>query len=99
MTITLPDVLAQRIEAIARQNGYPSAAEFLIGLAEDAVIDAADANKGGPSELCPKNREELERMLDEGMNSGPPIRVTPEFWEERRKELERRMAKRGRPAT
>jgi Arc/MetJ-type ribon-helix-helix transcriptional regulator len=99
MTITLPDGIAQRIETIAKENGYSSAAEFLISLAEDAAHDSEDANRGGPSELCPRNREELERMLDEGMNSGPPIRVTSEFWEERRRELERRMAKRGRPAT
>ncbi len=93
MTITFPDGVAERIESIARENGYPSAAEFLMKLVEDAEAEAF-AQLPGPPGLSPRNRAELEAMLDAGMNSGPPIRATPEFWAEREKELEARMAKR-----
>jgi hypothetical protein len=95
MTITFPDGVAERIETIARASGYPSAAEFLMKLVEDAEADAAlFAQLPGPPGLSPRNRAELESMLDAGLNSGPPIRATPEFWEERKRELEARMAKR-----
>lgn len=95
MTITFPEGVAERIEKVARANGYPSASEFLMKLVEEAEAEAAFlAQLPGPPGLCPRNRAELEAMLDAGMNSGPPIRVTPEFWEERRRELEARMAKR-----
>lgn len=95
MTITLPDGVAERIETIAKQHGYSSAADFLMSLVDEAEKEATTISElPGPLELTPRNREELEKMLDEGMNSGPPIRVTPEFWEERRRVLEERMAKR-----
>jgi hypothetical protein len=95
MTITLPDPVGRRIEAIAKQNGFASAAEFLISLVEEAELGADTlADREGPPELTPKSREDLDRMLDAGMNSGPPIRVTPEFWEERKRVLAERMAKR-----
>lgn len=94
MTITFPEGVAERIEKVARENGYASAAEFLMKLVEEAEVEAAQAQRSGPPGMSPRNRAELDAMLEAGMNSGPPIRVTPEFWEERRKVLEERMAKR-----
>lgn len=95
MTITFPEGVAERIERVARANGYPSAAEFLMSLIEEAEAEAAFlAQLPGPPGLSPRSRAELDAMLEAGMNSGPSVRVTPEFWEERRKELEERMAKR-----
>lgn len=94
MTITLPEEVAVRVEALAKRYGYPSATEYLVQLVEEAELEALAADLPGPPGLTPRNREELEKMLEEGMNSGPPVRVTPEFWEERRRVLEERMAKR-----
>jgi hypothetical protein len=37
-------------------------------------------------------RDELERLLQEGIDSGPGIEVTPQFWEDIRAEV-RRQAK------
>ncbi len=39
-----------------------------------------------------KAREQLDAALQEGLDSGEPIEVTPQFWEERRHELKRRLA-------
>lgn len=94
MTITFPDDVAQRIEAIAQQHGFSSAAEYLMKLVEDAEVETDLSEVAAPPDVSPKNRAELEAMLDAGINSGKPVRVTPEFWEERRKALEERMAKR-----
>jgi hypothetical protein len=87
VTITLPDELRDALERKAREAGFATVAEFVTDLVEEAVNDSA------PAELCPKDRTELEAMLDAGMNSGPPVRVTSEFWEQRRKALEERMAR------
>jgi len=35
-------------------------------------------------------REELERLVQEGIDSGPGIEVTPQFWEDIRAEVLRR---------
>jgi Arc/MetJ-type ribon-helix-helix transcriptional regulator len=94
MTITLPDEMAVRVEALAKRHGFASATDYLATLVEEAEIEDMVANMPGPPGLSPRNRAELEAMLEAGLNSGPPIRVTPEFWEERKRELEARMAKR-----
>jgi Arc/MetJ-type ribon-helix-helix transcriptional regulator len=96
MTITLPEAITERVTALARKHGFSSPTDYLVRLVEEAEAEAdVDVDDGaGPPELGPRNREELERMLDEGMASGPPIRVTPEFWEERKRVLAERMAKR-----
>lgn len=93
MTITLPDELKDGLERNAHAAGFATILEYLTSLATDAESDA-ETDLGGPPELTPKNRAELEAMLEAGMNSGPPIRMTPGFWEERRRVLEERMKKR-----
>ncbi len=35
-------------------------------------------------------REELERLIQKGIDSGPGIEVTPQFWEDVRAEVRRR---------
>jgi hypothetical protein len=60
----------------------------------DENVDEEETGSAGPPGLTPHNRAELESMLDAGMNSGPPIRLTSEFWEERKRVQEERAAKR-----
>jgi len=45
------------------------------------------------SQLTPRNRAELEAMLEEGMNGGDPIRVDEAFWTERRRVLEEKLSR------
>lgn len=61
-------------------------------VAEAERDDEHLGNLPGPPHLTPRDRAELDRMLPEGLGSGPPVRVTPEFWEERRRVLKERMA-------
>ncbi|MBM3983142.1 MAG: hypothetical protein FJ304_23290 [Planctomycetes bacterium] len=88
MTITFPEGVAERIESIAKQKGYPSAAELLIDL-----VDEADARSGGPHKLTPRNRAELEAMLEAVVNSGPTVPDSPAFWDERERVLAEPMTK------
>jgi hypothetical protein len=94
MTITLPDELCARVEELAKRHGFPSATDYLSTLVDEAEFEDAVADLPGPPGISPKSREELEAMLAAGFNSSPSVRVTPEFWEERKRELEERMAKR-----
>jgi hypothetical protein len=95
MTINIPDELRDEIERKARTAGFDDVGLYVAALViEDEPIPPDELDLPGPPEIAPRNREELERMLEEGLNSGPPIRVTPEFWEERRRVLEERMARR-----
>ena len=94
MTITLPDELRDELERKARAAGCATILEYFLSLVPEDDEEADGSDSAGPPGLSPKTRAELEAMLVAGMNSGPPIRDTPEFWEERRRVLEERMAKR-----
>jgi antitoxin ParD1/3/4 len=39
--------------------------------------------------------EELESLALEGLNSGPPIEVSPSYWEEKHRRLDDRLKKTG----
>lgn len=95
MTITLPDERKDELERKARAAGFDTILNYLLSLVpDDATTEDESDEIEGPPERSPKNRAELEAMLDAGMRSGPPIRMTPEFWEERRRVQEERIAKR-----
>ena len=72
ITISLRPELMPQIEAAAQHRGQ-ALADFLAKLVEEAITEPAD--------------EELERQLLEGLDSGEPIEVTPEYWQQLRTEL------------
>jgi antitoxin ParD1/3/4 len=39
----------------------------------------------------------LEELVREGLNSGDPIPVTPEYWEEKKRRLQKRLAEAAKP--
>ena len=80
MNISLPDEMKTFVEEQVQQGGYSTASEYLRELIRDAQKQAAN--------------ERLEKLLLEGLDSGPGVEVTPEWWAERRRELERRLKKR-----
>lgn len=81
MNISLPDALKAFVDDQIAKGGYSSASEYIRELIRHAEKQAA--------------QERLEAALLEGLESGEPIQVTPEFWEERRKELEKRLNRPG----
>lgn len=83
MTITLPDELKDELERKARAAGFVTVAEYVCWLVQQ---EAAPDDEVTPEDLGFANEAELEAKLEASLNSGPPIPVTPEFWDELRKD-------------
>lgn len=83
MNISLPDALKAFVDDQIAKGGYSSASEYIRELIRHAQKQAA--------------QERLEAALLGGLESGKPIPITPEFWEDWRKELEKRPKKPGKP--
>ncbi len=81
MNISLPDRLKAFVDDQIANGGYSTASEYVRELIRHAQKQAA--------------QQRLEAALLEGLESGEPIPVTPEFWEKRRKELEERRNRPG----
>jgi antitoxin ParD1/3/4 len=77
MNISLPDDLKAFVDEQVATGGYGTTSEFIRELIRDARKQAA--------------RQRLETLLLEGLNSGPAMPMTDEWWAERRRELERRI--------
>lgn len=81
MNISLPDDLKTFVDDQVTGGGYSSTSEYVRNLIRDARKAAA--------------RAKLEALLLEGINSGEPELVTPEWWDERRRELRRRLSEKS----
>jgi antitoxin ParD1/3/4 len=79
MNISLPEAMKEYIEAKVAAGGYGTVSEYIRELVRAAQKREAE--------------EKLEALLLEGINSGEPIEVTPDFWEDLRRDLRRRLAK------
>jgi antitoxin ParD1/3/4 len=73
LTIRLPDSLREFVDTQVAEGGYETAGEYIQALLREAQRREA--------------QEVLEAKLLEGLNSGPVIEVTPEYWEKKRAEL------------
>src|SRR5580704_13758406 len=82
MNITLPEPMRQFIEQQITSGSYGTASEYVRALIRE------DQKR--------KAQERLETLLLEGLDSGDPIEVTPEFWQSMRSRIEeRRQAKKA----
>ena len=70
LTVTLPDALHDFVEQEIEANGFADASEYFRSLIR--------------AEQKRQAKDRLESMLLEGMASGAPVDVTPEFWGEMR---------------
>ena len=77
MQIHLRDDLQERVAAKAAENGYRKVEEYVEALLE------ADCNDD-------EFDEELEQLLIKRLDSGPSIRVTPEFVQQLKDEVGQR---------
>jgi antitoxin ParD1/3/4 len=105
MTITLPDELKGELEQGAKAGGFASVDEYVLimylrarhvyepdGTGPMSDFDYGLADDTDTPERVARRRERLNQLLQEGLDSGPPIPVTPQFWEDMRRRLEERMA-------
>lgn len=73
VNISLPDHLKDLIEAKVREGGYKDSGQYLYHLVCQDIAQAVPEN--------------LEQQLLEGLNSGKPIEMTDEWWEQKRTQL------------
>jgi antitoxin ParD1/3/4 len=80
LNISLPKTMKGFVESQLKEGGYSTASEYVRDLIRDAQRRAG--------------REKLEKMLLDGIDSGPPIEVSDEFWVKRREALARKKNRR-----
>jgi antitoxin ParD1/3/4 len=79
MNIALPDSMKQFVQDRVSEGGYSSVSEYIHELIR------ADQRR--------KAEERIDALLLEGLDSGPPVPVTPEYWEEKKRRLTERLAR------
>ena len=83
MNIALPESMKQFVQDRVSQGGYSSVSEYVRELIR------ADQKR--------KAEERIDSLLLEGLDSGSPIPVTPEYWEEKKRRLAERLGQATRP--
>lgn len=73
LNISLPQTLKDYVEDQVRDSGYSTPSEYVRELLRQDQHRRAE--------------QKLEALLLEGLNSGDPIKITPEYWESKRKQL------------
>jgi antitoxin ParD1/3/4 len=83
MNIALPESMKHFVQERVTAGGYSSVSEYVRDLIR------ADQKR--------KVEERIDTLLLEGMESGQPIPVTEEYWDEKKRKLTERLAKAIRP--
>ena len=73
LNVLLPESFKDFIDQQVAKGGYSVPDEYLCDLVREARERAEE--------------ERLEQLLLEGLDSGDPIEVTPEYWQKKRAEL------------
>lgn len=73
LNISLPQSLKDFVESQVSEGGYSTPSEYLRELLRNDQRRRAD--------------DRLEALLLEGLQSGEPIQITPEYWETKRRQL------------
>ena len=79
MNIALPESMKHYVQARVSEGGYSSASEYIRELIR------FDQKR--------KAEERIDALLLDGLDSGGPISVTPEYWEEKKRKLNERLSK------
>jgi len=79
MNIALPESLKTFVQERVADGGYSSVSEYVRELIR------ADQKQ--------RMEERIDSLLLEGLNSGAPVEVTPEYWEAKKRRLAERLAK------
>ncbi len=79
MNIALPETMKQFVQDRVAEGGYSSVSEYVRELIR--------------SDQKRKNEERVDALLLEGLDSGEPIPVTAEYWDEKKRRLIERLAR------
>ncbi|KAJ3060163.1 hypothetical protein HK102_009637 [Quaeritorhiza haematococci] len=83
MNVALPESMKSFVQERVTEGGYSSVSEYVRDLIR------ADQKR--------KAEERIDALLLEGLDSGPPVPVTPEYWEAKKQRLAERLGKAIRP--
>jgi antitoxin ParD1/3/4 len=83
MNIALPESMKHFVQERVNAGGYSSVSEYVRELIR------ADQKR--------TIEERIDTLLLEGLDSGRPIPVTPQYWEEKKRRLTERLSKANRP--
>jgi len=72
IVVQLPETAQSFVDEQVAAGRFSSPSDYIVSLVEEARRNAA--------------RERLEQLLLEGLDSGPPIEVTPDYWEKKTEE-------------
>jgi antitoxin ParD1/3/4 len=81
LNISLPQTLKDFVEGQVDAKGFSTPSEYIRALIRE------DQKRGA--------EEKLEALLLEGLNSGEPMEITPEYWERKRAQLIERHSKKS----
>lgn len=73
LNISLPQSMKDYVEGQVKTVGFSTPSEYVRSLIREDQKRRAE--------------DRIEALLLEGLDSGHPIEITPEFWETRRKQL------------
>jgi antitoxin ParD1/3/4 len=79
MNIALPDSMKHFVQERVVEGGYSSVSEYVRELIR------TDQKR--------KVEERIDALLLEGLGSGEPVRVTNEYWDEKKRKLTERLGK------
>jgi antitoxin ParD1/3/4 len=82
LNVSLPKLMKEYLEARVKEGGYSTPSEYVRALVRE------DQQR--------KAEEKLEALLLEGLSSGAPIEITPEYWERKRRQFIKRHQKKSR---
>ena len=77
LKISLPESLQQFIDQQVKQGGYSNTDEYIYHL----ILEEQKRN----------TQQQLEEMLIAGLDSGNPIEITDDWWENKRAELAKKL--------
>jgi antitoxin ParD1/3/4 len=79
MNVALPESMKSFVQERVSEGGYSSVSEYVRDLIR------ADQRR--------RMEERIDRLLLDGLNSGEPIEVTAEYWENKKQRLAQKLKK------
>ncbi|CAG1003827.1 Antitoxin ParD4 [Phycisphaerales bacterium] len=84
MNVSLPESMREFVRARMAKKGFANASEYVRQLIRDDLREAEE--------------ERIDKLLLEGLHSGPGTPVTPKFWDDLKKRVKARIEEKQRNA-
>ncbi len=88
MNISLPDEMRAWVESEVKGGEFSSASEYFRQLLREARARKEGAERE-------RKKAELEALLIEGLESGPAVPITPQWWDELLSGVDENLKKKG----